>query len=403
MAYELDLRQFFRRAPHDWLKRYFEHIGVLQDLDWSPITVRRIDPLFDAWNELDDGIKVRTGEDFSNMTSLGSAVGKAAIIDEAQFHPPSDSVASSLARLNDPLACAFWTYLEKQELWDGALFFSAADNMSKKHWRKRANLPKLGRKPTDVDGRKLEAEISILFMAKEARGAHCRVHQYRRGDREYYFAYPQNHPTMSSEYDDKGEWTRRKFSPAFEIVFIHDDQDQSLTIWHQGSRERVQDLQVAFANAVLGQSISPDSPRDERVYDLEPLGEPRFSFAPSPELGIASVEIRKLRIRILGEQNHTIRVDLGAHTPGHVLHDRMQAVISGIDASRIKIASVGLRVTFEPAPGEKRPTSRSFELTWPNSCSLRNDEYGDRIRRMLAAHRIEPRRPLDGDEVAGKS
>ena len=45
--------------------------------------------------------------------------------------------------------------------------------------------------------------------------------------------------------------TRRPHRPAFEIIFIHDDVQRTLSIWHQGKRERIGDLQVAFAKAVL--------------------------------------------------------------------------------------------------------------------------------------------------------
>jgi len=35
MSIDLDIRSFFRKAPRDWLKRYFTHHDVLADLDWT--------------------------------------------------------------------------------------------------------------------------------------------------------------------------------------------------------------------------------------------------------------------------------------------------------------------------------------------------------------------------------
>ena len=64
---------------------------------------------------------------------------------------------------------------------------------------------------------------------------------------------------MAIEYN-KGEMTKRPHRPAFEIIFIHDDEQQTLSIWHQGKKERINDLQVAFAKAVLGQDIPTGKP-----------------------------------------------------------------------------------------------------------------------------------------------
>ncbi len=198
------------------------------------------------------------------------------------------------------MACAFWTYFERPDLWNGAIFFSAADLKPKRYWRKRLNIPKLGRETNNDDGKELGSEVSTVFMRREGRGAHCRVHQYRRRGKEYYFAYPQDHRGTSNEYDEEGQWTIRPYNPAFEIIFIHENEQQTLSIWHQGKKERVNDLQVAFAKAVLGQDILLESPRDDRVYDLDAFLEPSFAFHPSSELGIASVEVRKIGIRVLG-------------------------------------------------------------------------------------------------------
>ncbi len=53
----------------------------------------------------------------------------------------------------------------------------------------------------------------------------------------------------------KGEITKRPHNPAFEIIFVHDDEQQTLSIWHDGSMDRVKDLQVAFSKAVLSATI----------------------------------------------------------------------------------------------------------------------------------------------------
>lgn len=404
MSHDVDIRQFFRRAPREWLKRYFDKLDVLGGFDWDTISVRKIEPLFDAWNALDEAIKVRMGEDFNNLHLLGSPVGKAAIIDEAQFHPVPDpnTVAPTLAKLPDPLSCAFWTYFERPDLWNGAILFSVADLKQKRYWKKRRHLPVLGREPTREDAHALAAAVSELFMQREARGAHCIVYPYRRRTKEYYFAYPQDHRSTSHEYDETGQWTKRPYNPAFEVIFIHDDAERSLSIWHHAPIDRIKDLQVAFARAVLGQTIEKDVPRDDRVYDLERFQNPVSVFGPQPAPGIARVEVRKLAVRTVGSDQHIIRIELGPDTVAHVLYQRLEAATRDIDPTMLKVAGVGLKVTFEMGLDETSARTRSFDLSWPNSCSLDGDDLGQRIQQMLADHGIEPKPPKgehdDGDQ-----
>ena len=402
MTHDVDIRQFFRRAPREYLKRYFKTLGVLDGFDWDTVTIRNVDPLFNAWNALDELTKVRTGEDFNNLHLLGTPVGKAAIIDEAQFHPDPDpsTVALAMAEQPSPLSCAFWTFFERTDLWDGAILFSVADLKPKRYWKKRLHLPKLGRAPTQADANALAVEVSKVFLQREARGAHCVVYPYRRGGKEYYFAYPQDHRGTSNEFDDQGKWTKRPYNPAFEVIFIHDDAEQSLRIWHQAKNERIQDLQVAFAKSVLGADIERNSPRDDRVYDLERFRHPVSLFGAKPAPGIAKVEVRKLAVRTLGKDQQTIRIELGQNTESHVLSKRLEIATRDLSPTMFKIANIGLRVTFELGPDETAAKTRSFDISWPNSCSLDTDELGLRIQQMLADHGIEPKPPVgktDGD------
>jgi hypothetical protein len=97
-----------------------------------------------------------------------------------------------------------------------------------------------------------------------------------------------------------------------------------------------------------------------------------------------------MRVRVLGAEQHSITITLGAETSGAVLLQRLGAVTYGIPKSMLKIARVGIRVTFELAADEDKPKSRKFEIGYPNVCNVENDSRGSCIQRMLADHRIEP-------------
>jgi hypothetical protein len=403
MPLDLDIRSFFRKAPRELLRHYFVRQAVKLEFDWASLTVRDINPLHQAWLLLSQELRQRMTDDFRNIALLATPAGKLAIIDEAEFRHGSAGVAAQLAELEDFYACAFWTFFERPDLWDGAISFAVADGKPRRSWRKRVNMPVLGRKPTEGDGKALGEAIGKLLMEREARGLYCDVHQYRRGDREYYFAYPQDHHQTSVEYDAKGEWTKRPHNPAFEIILVHNDKERSLDVWHQGSGERVKDLQVLFARTVLGVDIPLTSPKDVRVYELSDLARRGFQFRRPDALGIWHASIRKIRVQVLGARKYTVRIELSADCPEHVLYDRLEAAMVDIPPSMQRVSQVGIKVTFELRPGDKRNRTRTFEITWPNSCSLQSSGHDVVIQRMLQENGIEPRMPLSETENAGES
>jgi hypothetical protein len=379
------------------LRRHFERNRALSTFDWATVRPRNVQLLFEAWGGLDEDTQARMIEEFRQISLLATPTGKIQIIDEAMFHGKQQEVAAQLEKLNGLYECAYWTFFEHHECWNGAVRFAQSDGKSRRYWRKRVNMPQLGRVSTIADGEALASAIVDLFRRKEARGQHCVVEQYRRGDREYYFAYPQDHRQTILEYDTTGKMTRRPHRPAFEIIFIHDDHQRTLSVWHEGRRDRIQDLQLAFARAVIGQAIPAISPRDDRVYDLDVLLDPNFVFRPRPELGIARAEVRQMSIQVLGAQYCTLMADLGAHTVGHVLHTRLCAMLEGTPRSMLRVARVRIRVEFEKSSDqneEERLRASTFELGTPNFCNIKDDNRGLLIQRMLEDHGIELRQPL---------
>ena len=193
MTQSFNIKQYFRRSPPGLLRRHFEQNGALSTFEWSAIKPKNVQPLVDAWKGLDEDTQGRMGHEFVHITLLATAAGKVQILDEAGFHRKRTEVAAQLEKLNGLYECAYWTFFEHPDCWNGAIRFAQSDGKSRRSWRKRANMPPLGRASTAADGQALAAALIELFRQKEARGEHCVVEQYRRGDQEYYFAYPQDH------------------------------------------------------------------------------------------------------------------------------------------------------------------------------------------------------------------
>ena len=401
MAKELDIRRFFMRAPHKWLHRYFDTRQVLNGIDWDAVSVRKVDPIALAFSGLPEDVQSEMINDFRDIALLSTTLGKVQLIDEAGFWGEAEGLGEIFEDLEDPGACAFWTFFEKPKVWKGAVFLANADDKPKRPWKTRINMPVLGCLPTHEDGAHLATAISKLFMHSEGRGKYCAMHQIRRGDLEYYFAYPQSHRKTAIEYERDGELTKRPHNPAFEIIFVHDDANRTLSIWHDGSMDRVRELQVAFANSVLGKSIDRRSPKDDRVYDLSHFENRDLTLNVSSVLGIERITVCKLRLDIKGPNPHKVSIKLEQGCAPSVLYDRLDDLSAKIPKSLRQISQVGFQVNFELEQGETKKRTKYFEITEPNSCSLSMKGRDQLIRRFLADNRIEPGRPvsrsLDGD------
>ena len=65
----------------------------------------------------------------------------------------------------------------------------------------------------------------------------------------------------------------------------------------------------------------------------------------------------------------------------------------GIPLAQMAVTQVGIKVTFAHNPKSRKPGTRAFDISWPNSCSLKHDGRDLIIRKMLADSGIEPREP----------
>ena len=96
------------------------------------------------------------------------------------------------------------------------------------------------------------------------------VELLRRGDLDYFFAYPEDYSQQSIEWVN-GEFGRRPHNPAFEVVYVYAQKEGSLDLNFRGSYKTIDPLQAMFATAILKLPELPPDPKDGRVYDLNPL------------------------------------------------------------------------------------------------------------------------------------
>src|SRR5271167_719299 len=143
--------------------------------------------------------------------------------------------------------------------------------------------------------RELAGLIRTYFHHTEGRGKNCVVELFRRGERDYFFAYPEDYSQQSIEWVD-GQFARRPHNPAFEVIYVYSQREGSLDLNFRGSHKAIKPLQGMFATAILKLPELPADPKDERFYDLSPLRQKSFDFVFDVSSGIQDAAIKKLRL-----------------------------------------------------------------------------------------------------------
>ncbi len=393
MARQYQPKRFFRDLPNRLLSVYFVRRKALADVDFGALGEGQVDPIYDAWLRLPDEVRKPMEQDFQDVDELATEGGIKAILDEGHWH--GEDLAEQFSELPSFHERAFWTLLERPKYWPGALAFRHADSVAPRFWRKRKNIP---RNPARVDPnsiRLLEQAISGYFHSKQARGNNCKVDCYRRDDRDYFFAYPEDYAQADEEWGSDG-LTRRPRRPAFEIIFVYTQADGTLDTFLSGDRQPVPDLQAIFAHVILQAELGPDE-KDSRVYDLRPMQAREFQFVYGPESGIADVAVSKLRLTLYHTKERIV-LEANPARDRDAIFELLDKVTKGIPLSQMALTQVGIKVTFAPGPTSRRPRTRVFEIGWPCSCSLRHDGRDGIIRKMLADSGIEPRAPALASE-----
>lgn len=394
MTRHYSTKAFFRQMPNALLARYFEARGVFDELDFPSMKETRPDALFAAWLELPDGQRNAMNTELQEIFDLSCEKGFLAILDEArwQLRETPEAITALIEKLSalpNHFERTMVTFLEHKAFWKGATHFYRADTLS--YWRKRKNLPQ---RPAAVDAASTQQLADLIrhyFHHTEGRGKNCVVEYFRRGERDYFFAYPEDHSRHGVEWVE-GQFDRRPHNPAFEVVYVYSQRDGTLDLHCRGSRKAIGPLQEMFATAILKLDELPPDPKGERIYDLDSLRQRSFSFTYAVGSGIESVAVKKMRLS--SRVNKGTRITLEADTtqdPDGV-YDLLDQIGKSIPLHLYNVTQVELAVSVA-VDADKPAKAVTIRIAHPNSCSLKYDELDLKLRDMLEASGIEPKEP----------
>lgn len=396
MARNYSTKDFFRHMPNALLARYFAGRAVFGEFDFAAMSETRHDELFTAWLALPDAQRNPMDAEFRDIFELSCEKGCHAIVDEAQWHLAQDADPNAANAFTEKLAAlvnhferAMVTYLDHNLFWRGAMHFYHADTLS--HWRKRKNLP---HNAATVDAASIQAlanSIRTYFHHTEGRGNNCAVEPFRRGERDYFFAYPEDYSQQSPEWVS-GQFAIRPHNPAFEIVFVYSQSEGSLDLNFRGSYKAIEPLQAMFAAAILQLPELPPDPKDSRVYDLGPLMQRNFDFTYDLGSGIESVVVKKLRLSSRATRGERISLEADTSQNPQAVYALLDRIQTAMPMAQYSVTQVDLAVCMV-VEADRPPKTVNIHITYPNSCSLKYDELGLKLRDMLSASGIEPREP----------
>jgi len=194
MTRHYSTKDFFRQMPNALLARYFQGQRLFEGLDFAAMKEAKPDELFTAWLKLPDGQRNAMDAELRSIFEMSCEKGFRAILDEAEWHLAAGTQAlaefvGKLAALASHCERAIVTFLDHSKFWNGATRFYHADMLP--YWRKRKNLLHQPAAVDEASLRELAGLIRDYFHHTEGRGNNCVVEPFRRGERDYFFAYPE--------------------------------------------------------------------------------------------------------------------------------------------------------------------------------------------------------------------
>ena len=387
MAAQYSHMQFFRHVPNAQLAAYFESKDIDLGINFTEEKgkkKKKKEEIFQAFTALPEDQQANIEAEFQDVNAMACEGGVAALIDEADFHQ-DEGFIESISEIDGFHAKVMWAFLEKKNYWKGATMFLHADNVSSSYWKKRNDLPSVPPHVEDDDIKALAKAISDYFHTTQGRGRNCKVEPYRRNSKEYFFAYPEDFGQSGVEWISDSLKTRARH-PAFEIIFVYSETEGSLDIYAPKNTKAVPELQKLFAKIILKLDTLKDGSIDKRIYDLEPLADSDFEFKIEPETGIVGIEVTQLRLTLKHGSRRRIVLEADTKNNPKAVYD----LLKEINPPVYLITQVRLKVTFE-APTGKKVKTKTFNITYPNSCALNHDGNDLQIRKMLAKSGIEPK------------
>lgn len=386
MGRQYSAKTFLRNTPNELLKQYFERRKIDLGFDWSNAHETDVEPLFVAFEKLDDGTHSEIDADFRMVYELACEDGVLQIVEQATLW--DHDFSAGFHDMRNAYERAFWTFLHEPMVFRTAGRFHEMDRYG--GWHRRFVGHRLEARTDEAAVRAFASKLR-LFYRKQGRGKHCHVDYYLRQDpqRHCYFAYPEDYANAEIGYDAAGRFQQRARRSAFEIIFVYRPEEGTIEVHARGGNRDLIQLETIFCTNILGLVELPDD--SGRVpYDLSVLNELDFAFPVDPALGVNGVELRALRYDLpqdskTGAGRRLLLSVSSRRSAGDALQRmRADALSATLRPGDLFPSLARMRMTFRPQNGH-RTKALTFEVTYPDRCTLKDDPHDQIARKCLQA------------------
>lgn len=373
-------KAFLRYVPIGLLRDYFAQRKQLQDIDWDQFNESSLDGLHDAICGLPEVDAREINNQFRAVWGMAAREYMPWLIQVAREH--GVDLVASMGKLSNAYERAFRFFLEHPAIFEEASALARWENLPRRSTERRNGMPKVAPAINEQTLAQFGAGLSQYYQQTQGRGEHCKVeHFVRAGHIDFLFAYPADYPDTMLCYEDDGNFARKEWKPAFEVVIMFDRNLGVAEFFAEGSADVRESIAGIFARSVLGVDEVP-----KRVpkppYDLQPLLNPNFGFPTRPEDNILHVRLKSIRLQKWNDDGR-ILFEMGGRNSRKSAIDLVAEVLNEVRLPRdtFRVTQAGFQAVFEN--GTKRGKTVSFTITAPAGCSLRDSDEDMILRRCL--------------------
>lgn len=375
-------KAFLRHVPIGLLRDYFAQRKQPQDIDWDQFNESSLDGLHDAICGLPEADAREINNHFRAVWGMAAREYTPWLIQVAREQ--GVDLAPVVGKQSNAYERAFRFFLEHPAIFEEARALAHWENLPRRSTERRNGMPKVAPAINEQTLAQFAADLSQYYQQTQGRGEHCKVeHFVRAGHIDFFFAYPADSTDTMICYEDNGNFARKEWKPAFEVVIMFDRNLGAAEFFAQGSAEVRECIAGIFARSVLGVDEVP-----KRVpkppYDLQLLLNPNFGFPTRPEDNILHVRLKSIRLQKRNDDGRILFETTGRNSRKSAI-DLVAEALNEVRLPRdtFRVTQVGFQAEFES--GRKQPKKVSFTITAPAGCSLRDSDEDMILRRCLRA------------------
>jgi hypothetical protein len=360
-------RAVLRHLPFDLLREFLDSNRIDLGVDWDAVGDVDVDPVYDAWQNLRPELRDRVEQMFRQVHEMATPAGIRLLITEVGF--AGTDITAEIMRLPGHQARALWVLVHRPLAFHNARRIALAESLSSRYWQKITGVPLLVPDASTAARDAFGQALARYYRDGQGRGQRCTVEYYLRGGTEhYFFCYPDDYAQTHTEHDTRGTLRRAPHRPTFELVFAYTPAEGVLDLYVPGDRRTRQEVQDLFVQMILRSDSIPVPERP--TYELNGLLDRSFPLPTDPADGVLQVQVRRLRVALPGGNDRVVlEPDPDGRRDG--VFDLLDRCLGSYPRHQLNITLATFSIVYRPADGG-RDRTLTFDVSWPNSCSLKS-------------------------------